>query len=224
MEGWLDRPLPEPMLTYHQRGSVSIAWEQFQKKSSPWVMNLIRKCSQIPLMESLPHLPGANELRQVSIGSGIIQAPGHSLNHWWPRSLTYIYMCVTRSLCVKTSWGQLTAAGPLSLIGPWHTIFCLWHKYLYVYPWLWFTPSRFTYPSSTENLARSCDDIMTCWHEKAVLVTGLLWGETTQKIPCTKGQQCVAWLFSLLLAWTICWINSGIASDLRCHHGHARSL
>ena len=96
MEGWLDRPLPEPMLTYHQRGSVSIAWEQFQKKSSPWVMNLICKCSQIPLMESLPHLPGANELRQVSVGSGIIHAPGHSLSQVTD---TYIHVHHQASLC-----------------------------------------------------------------------------------------------------------------------------
>ena len=28
------KPLPEPMLTYHQRGSVALSWEQFHRKCS----------------------------------------------------------------------------------------------------------------------------------------------------------------------------------------------
>ena len=50
------KPLPEPMLTYHQRCSLAFTWEQFPQILS-W--NL---CMEITLLRLLPCLPGACEL------------------------------------------------------------------------------------------------------------------------------------------------------------------
>ena len=39
-------------------------------------------------------------------------------------------------------------------------------------------------------------------------------------IPLTKGQWwqlCGAFMFSLMLAWTSCWVNIRVSVDLRCH-------
>ena len=50
------KPLPEPILIYHQRCSVALTWEQFHLK-------LMRNiCSKIILLKLLQHLPGANVL------------------------------------------------------------------------------------------------------------------------------------------------------------------
>ena len=54
------KPLPEPMLTYHQRCSLAFTWEQSHAQV---LMNLIHNmCSEIACSKLLPHLPGTNEL------------------------------------------------------------------------------------------------------------------------------------------------------------------
>ena len=40
----------------------------------------------------------------------------------------------------------------------------------------------------------------------------------------TKGQQCGALVFPLLLTWTRCWTNGWFASDLWCHNAREISL
>ena len=49
--------------------------------------------------------------------------------------------------------------------------------------------------------------IVTSQHRNSFRVTGPLWGEW---IPLTKGQWCIALMFSLLLAWIFCWTNNQI--------------
>ena len=54
------KPLPEPMLTCHDRCPLALIWEQVSQEVP---INLIRNmCSEITLVELLVrHLPGANE-------------------------------------------------------------------------------------------------------------------------------------------------------------------
>ena len=67
--------------------------------------------------------------------------------------------------------------------------------------------------------------IMISWHGNAVCITGPLWGESTGflLIFLTKGQLCSA-LMCLMLPRTRHWINSRIASDLRCYDTHVTSV
>ena len=62
----------------------------------------------------------------------------------------------------------------------------------------------------------------TSWHGKSFPITGASLGESTDDlwIPLTKGQWwqlCGAFMFSLMLAWTSCWVNIQVFVDLRCH-------
>ena len=56
------KPLPEPMLTYHQRGSVAYFWEQELLKVSIQDMSLKKTFWKI-----FSNPPGANELRTLLI-------------------------------------------------------------------------------------------------------------------------------------------------------------
>ena len=64
---WLkNKQSPEPMLTYHQRSSVAFTWEQV-------LMQLIHNmCSEITLLQLLPHLPGVNVLKRLILWNLII--------------------------------------------------------------------------------------------------------------------------------------------------------
>ena len=55
------KPLPKPVLTYHQRCALAFTWEQFYKKSSQ-TEHVTVMCSEIILLKLLPHFPGTNEL------------------------------------------------------------------------------------------------------------------------------------------------------------------
>ena len=61
-------------------------------------------------------------------------------------------------------------------------------------------------------------NIGVSWWHGCTYITGHLWGESTSDwwIPLTKGQQFIAFIFSLLLAWTSCWTNNEVDSDFRC--------
>ena len=63
---------------------------------------------------------------------------------------------------------------------------------------------------------------VTSWNGNDFCITGPLWRESTshQWIPftITKGQWCSPFLF--MLAWTSCWTNTWVASDLRYHDPH----
>ena len=51
------KPLPEPMLTFHQWDSVAFTWEQFYKKCSRIQFLIWNR--KLNILKSLPHLPGA---------------------------------------------------------------------------------------------------------------------------------------------------------------------
>ena len=54
------KPLPEPMLTYHQQGPVAFIWEQFHKETfQPLITKIGLKITQLIFQFNLP---GANEL------------------------------------------------------------------------------------------------------------------------------------------------------------------
>ena len=81
-----------------------------------------------------------------------------------------------------------------------------------------------------------------CWHEWCLITIGAVLILSLKCFPHhwpfvraihrspsgfpshTKGQWCRALTFSLLFAWTMCWTNSGIVSDLRCIDVHETSL
>ena len=66
--------------------------------------------------------------------------------------------------------------------------------------------------------------MMISCHGNPFHITGHLCGESTSDwwIPLTKGQQSRSLIF--LLVWTSFWINSRVASNLRCHGTPMTSL
>ena len=66
-----NKPLPEPILTYHERCSVLFIWKQFHKKCS-----LIYMCSEIRILTHLPLVPHIYaSVNWVIIGSGNGMSP-----------------------------------------------------------------------------------------------------------------------------------------------------
>ena len=63
---------------------------------------------------------------------------------------------------------------------------------------------------------------MRPWYEYAFCITGPLWAEYMGHwwIILTKGLLCKAFMFPLLLAWTICWINCQFARALGHYDTH----
>ena len=57
------KPLPEPMLTYHQWGLVAFIWGQFRKTQPPFIKNSL----QITYLKLNWNLPEANELTRISL-------------------------------------------------------------------------------------------------------------------------------------------------------------
>ena len=60
------KPLPEPMLTYHQWGSVTTIWGQFHEKYFSHQQLKLASKSFIQNF-NIPNLPGANELKPPGI-------------------------------------------------------------------------------------------------------------------------------------------------------------
>ena len=58
------KPLPAPMLTYHQRGSVALTWGQFFLEVLIIIHNMSLK---ITLLKLQTHLPGSNESKSVEV-------------------------------------------------------------------------------------------------------------------------------------------------------------
>ena len=60
------------------------------------------------------------------------------------------------------------------------------------------------------------------WIGSAFRITGHLWWESTDDrwIPLTKGQWCGALVFSLMSAWSNCWTNKRVSSELRFLGSH----
>ena len=65
------KPLPEPMLTYHQLGRVAFTWWQYSLEML--TMSLIKRGLKITHLKSQPHLSGGNELNCVDWVAGMIQ-------------------------------------------------------------------------------------------------------------------------------------------------------
>ena len=77
------KPLPEPILTSHEWGSMAFTWEQF----SQWLpKQLFGKMSlKIILSELLPYFPWTNELN----------ASHHPTKDWWcNHNMTKKMMCI----------------------------------------------------------------------------------------------------------------------------------
>ena len=70
------KPLPEPMLTYHQRCSVAFTWEQFQKCS--WTSSVT--CVQILHFENYYHQ--ISNIRHILIGTLIVRTYPMALMLW----------------------------------------------------------------------------------------------------------------------------------------------
>ena len=59
------KPLPEPILTYHQMFFFGINLEAILQEE---LVKLIHNmCSEIKPLKLLPHIPRANELRRISV-------------------------------------------------------------------------------------------------------------------------------------------------------------
>ena len=74
-------------------------------------------------------------------------------------------------------------------------------------------------PKVRQYISNSHMNKMTSWYANAFCITGPLRGESTghRWIPLTKSQWCSTLIFPLMLAWTSCWTNSRVTSDLRDH-------
>ena len=67
--------------------------------------------------------------------------------------------------------------------------------------------------------------MMTQCHRNPLLITGPLWGESTDHrlFPSQSASNMELWCF-FMLAWTTYWTNSRVDSDLRLHYAHASAL
>ena len=78
------KPLPEPMLTYHQWSFVVFTLQQFT--ASAWHEISVHGMSlKIIILKLRPHPPGANELKSnLAAGSPLCSqgTPGHYLGQW----------------------------------------------------------------------------------------------------------------------------------------------
>ena len=61
------KPLPEPMLTYHQKGWVTFIWGQVHKPSTTEII------WKIKYLKFHSNFPGANESRQLDTSALVIQ-------------------------------------------------------------------------------------------------------------------------------------------------------
>ena len=68
--------------------------------------------------------------------------------------------------------------------------------------------------------------MLTSCNGNTFRVSGPMWRESTchRWISLTRGQLWGALMFPLLSAWTSCWTNCIVDSDLRCHDIHLTSL
>ena len=79
--------------------------------------------------------------------------------------------------------------------------------------------TRKMFPFGDVIMDRCHDDIIKWKHflRHWPFVLGIHWSPVNSP---HKGQWCRALMFSLIWAWTNCWINNQDGGDLRCHHAH----
>ena len=58
------KPLPEPMLTYHQLGRVAFTWWQYSLEML--TVSLTKRGLKITHLKSQPHFSGGNELKVIA--------------------------------------------------------------------------------------------------------------------------------------------------------------
>ena len=86
-------PLPEPMLTYHQWGSVALSQDQFHGVLKISISKMGLKNTFVKL---LPHLPGVSELTHwgrvmhICIGKLTIIDSDNGLLPRWPQAIIWI--------------------------------------------------------------------------------------------------------------------------------------
>ena len=95
------KPLPEPMLIYHQRCSVAFSWMQFHRRCS-WT------CWKITLLKLWPHLPVASEsisLKQKLCDEIFVIGMAHCQNNniqcsLWRKFINpiFLYKCIKQSI------------------------------------------------------------------------------------------------------------------------------